>query len=215
MVSRFRRFQRRSRQVWQGKSLSFQDSKRQTLTDVTTQGWHQIPSQGVVQIVVKSPGIRLRQSQASSQVCQSDKRLHLHHGASSSSPKRHAQGLIPVEIISYSDSDWAGCQKSRRSTSGSLIRLLSVNIASTSRTEASVSHSSAEAGLYAMTQATVESLAIKHFPQELKSAILATVKTDSSAGGTMASRLGIQGSQSTLSSSIYGFRMFSAKESSH
>ena len=87
-------------------------------------------------------------------------------------PTADSQGFIPVEFVSYSDSDWAGCQRSRRSTSGSLITLFSVNISSTSRTQASNSHSSAEAELYAMTQAAVESLAIKHFIKELKSAIL-------------------------------------------
>ena len=111
-------------------------------------------------------------------------------------PTADSQGFIPVEVVSYSDSDWAGCQRSRRSTSGSLITLFSVNLSSTSRTQASVSHSSAEAELYAMTQAAVDSLAIKHFIKELKSAILSrevkiTLKTDSSAGKTMASRLGI------------------------
>ena len=88
------------------------------------------------------------------------------------SPTTDSQGFIPVEVVSYSDSDWAGCQRSRRSTSGSLITLFSVNLSSTSRTQASISHSSAEAEMYAMTQAAVESLAIKHFIKELKSAIL-------------------------------------------
>ena len=111
-------------------------------------------------------------------------------------PTADSQGFIPVEVVGYSDSDWAGCQRSRRSTSGSLITLFSVNISSTSRTQASISHSSAAAELYAMTQAAVESLAIKHFIKELKSSILSrdvkiTLKTDSSAGKTMASRLGI------------------------
>ena len=111
-------------------------------------------------------------------------------------PTADSQGLIPVEVVSYSDSDWAKCQRSRRSTSGSLITLFSVNLPSTSCTQASVSHSSAEAQLYAMTQATVDSLAIKHFIKELKSEILSrevkiTLKTDLSAGKTMASRLGI------------------------
>ena len=59
-------------------------------------------------------------------------------------PAPNSQGLTPVEIVSYSDCDWAGCQKSRRSTNGSLITVFSVNIASTSWTQASVSHSSAE-----------------------------------------------------------------------
>ena len=111
-------------------------------------------------------------------------------------PTADSQGFIPVEVVSYSDSDWAGCQRLRRSTSGSLITLFSVSLSSTSRTPASVSHSSAEAELYAMTQAAVDSLAIKHLIKELKSAILSkeekiTLKTDSLAGKTMASRLGI------------------------
>ena len=111
-------------------------------------------------------------------------------------PTADSQGFIPVEVVSYSDSDWAGCQRSRRSTSGPLITVFTVNLSSTSRTQASVSRSRTEAELYAMTQAAVDSLAIKHFIKELKSAILSrevkiTLKTDSSAGKTMASRLGI------------------------
>ena len=56
--------------------------------------------------------------------------------------------------------------------------------------------SSAESELYAMTQAAVESLAIKNFIQEFSSAILSSsvsivIQTDSSAGKSMASRLGM------------------------
>ena len=74
--------------------------------------------------------------------------------------------------------------------------LFSVNIMSTSRAQASVSRSPAEAELYAMTQAAVESFAIKRFIQKFKSVILSRdvkiiVKTYSPAGKTMASRLGI------------------------
>ena len=36
-------------------------------------------------------------------------------------PTGDSQGFVPVEVVSYSDLDWAGCQRSRRSTSGSLI----------------------------------------------------------------------------------------------
>ena len=111
-------------------------------------------------------------------------------------PVRNQEGKFPVQIVSYSDSDWAGCQKSRRSTSGSLISVFNINIQSTSRTQASIAHSSAESELYAMTQASVESLAIKNFIQEFSSAILSAsvsivIQTDSSAGKSMASRLGI------------------------
>ena len=102
-------------------------------------------------------------------------------------PVRNQEGKFPVQIVSYSDSDWAGCQKSRRSTSGSLISVFNINLQSTSRTQASIAHSSAESELYAMTQASVESLAIKNFIQEFNSAILSpsvsiVIQTDSSAG---------------------------------
>ena len=69
---------------------------RQTVVDVTTQGWREIPSQVVVKIVVKSPGIRLQQPQASSQVCQSDQRLIF--VMDPQVPALDSQGLIPVEI---------------------------------------------------------------------------------------------------------------------
>ena len=39
-------------------------------------------------------------------------------------------------------------------------------MSSTSRTQASGSHSSTKAELYAMTQASTESLALKHFSQK-------------------------------------------------
>ena len=108
---------------------------------------------------------------------------------------RNQEGKFPVQIVSYSDSDWAGCQKSRKSTSGSLVSVFNVNLQSTSRTQASIAHSSAESELYVMTQAAVESLAIKNFIQEFSSAILSSlvnivIQTDSSAGKSMASRLG-------------------------
>ena len=62
-------------------------------------------------------------------------------------------------------------------------------MSSTSRAQASVSHSSAE--LCAMTQASVESLGLKHFIQEFDSKLFSRdvkiiVKTDSSAGKPMA-----------------------------
>ena len=102
-------------------------------------------------------------------------------------PVTNQEGKFPVQIVSYSDSDWAGCQKSRKSTSGSLVSVFNVNLQSTSRTQASIAHSSAESELYAMTQAAVESLAIKNFIQEFSSAILSSsvrivIQTDSSAG---------------------------------
>ena len=73
--------------------------------------------------------------------------------------------LFSVQIVSYSDSDWAGYHRSRRSMSGSLLTLFGGNVSSTSRTRQAshIHHKRAE--LHAVTQASVESLALKHFTQ--------------------------------------------------
>ena len=111
-------------------------------------------------------------------------------------PAPNSQGLFPVEIVSYSDSDWAGCQKSRRSTSGSLITLFSVNIASTSKLKP---HSSAKAELYAMThEATVAPMTSRAQPRRI-------LQQERRWHHVWA----CQGSQSILNSSICGFKMFS------
>ena len=122
-------------------------------------------------------------------------------------PVRNQEGKFPVQIVSYSASDWAGCQKSRKSTSESLVSVFNVNLQSTSRTQASIAHSSAESELYAMTQAAVESLATENFIQEFSSAILSSsvsivIQTDSSAGNQWLQDWGYQDVQSISSSRI-------------
>ena len=162
--------------------------------DCSAQRRPQVSRQGAFKISHQSPRSGDQESCSLAQVCQPDQRLCLRHGASASG--QNHDGKFPVQIVSYSDSDWAGYQKSRKSTSGSLVSVFNVNLQSTSRTQASIAHSSAESELYAMTQAAVESLAIKNFIQEFSSAILScsvsiVIQTDSSAGKSMASRLGI------------------------
>ena len=135
-------------------------------------------------------------------------------------PTADSQGFIPVEVVSYSDSDWAGFQRSRRSTSGSLITLLSGNISSTSHTQASVSHSSAEAELYAMTQAAVESLAIKHLHDRTKiSDSFQRCENHTQDGFISRQNSGLTSrnfkKSITWSSDTYGFRMSSVKASCH
>ena len=106
--------------------------------------------------VVKSSRIKHCKFGASSQVCQQ----HEHHGSLSSGSR--CSGLIPDHFVIFSASDWAGCQKSRRSRSGILLTIFGISVSSTSRTQPSRSHSSAEAEVSVMTQATVESLAMEH-----------------------------------------------------
>ena len=65
------------------------------------------------------------------------------------------------EIIGYRDSDWAGCRKTGKSTSGGALMVGSHLIKAWSRTQNHITLSSAEAELYAMVKCTAELLGIK------------------------------------------------------
>ena len=56
----------------------------------------------------------------------------------------------------YTDSDWAGCQRTRRSTTGCAVMCGSCLVAYWSRTQVSVALSSAEAELNAAVKAACE-----------------------------------------------------------
>ena len=66
----------------------------------------------------------------------------------------------PEYIQACSDSDWAGCRKTRRSTSGGIVLYGSHLIRAYSRTQATVALSSAEAELYATVRASAEYIGI-------------------------------------------------------
>ena len=74
----------------------------------------------------------------------------------------HASKNWPMEqLCGYTDSDWAGCPKSRRSTSAGVIMLGQHTVKAWSRTQALVALSSAEAELYATVKASAESIGIQ------------------------------------------------------
>eukprot|EP00971_Amphidinium_carterae_P152713 3026955-Amphidinium_carterae.1 len=68
---------------------------------------------------------------------------------------------IKVDIESYADSDWAGCNATRKSTSGAITTCWGSPLLHISRTQSTIALSSAEAELYAMGQATIEAQHIK------------------------------------------------------
>ena len=82
----------------------------------------------------------------------------------------------------YVDSDWAGCAKTRKSTSGFVIKFLGSTIHFGSRTQATIALSSAEAELYAINAGATESLHMKNVDIQ--------TDTDSSSGKSMAARIG-------------------------
>ena len=90
----------------------------------------------------------------------------------------------------YSDSDWAGCRRTGRSTSGGAVMVGEHFIKGWSSTQASVTLSSAEAELVAMTKAVAETIGIVNMAQDLGRALRGVVYADSSAALAIADRKG-------------------------
>ena len=84
-----------------------------------------------------------------------------------------------VEI--YSDTDWAGCVKTRRSTSGGCMLLGSHLIKSWSSTQSTISLSSGEAEFYGVVKSTGIALGYQSLMKDLGVKLPVRVWTDSSA----------------------------------
>ena len=69
----------------------------------------------------------------------------------------------PYELELYSDSDWASCKVTRRSTSSGLIFLNGCCIHSHSRAQASILFLQMEAEILAATSLLVEGIMVKQF----------------------------------------------------
>eukprot|EP00971_Amphidinium_carterae_P280648 5571520-Amphidinium_carterae.1 len=106
------------------------------------------------------------------------------------------QQEIKVDIESFADSDWARCNTTRKSTSGTITTCWGSPLLRISRTHSTIALPSAEAELYSMGQATIEAQHIKQVMQEmtipkLSKHIIMSINTDSSAGQAVANRLGL------------------------
>ena len=97
-----------------------------------------------------------------------------------------------LDINAFADSDWAGCQKTRKSTSGTVIQILGCTVVALSRTQQTLALSSGEAELYAVGASILESLHTRNFVLEAGFAKTCPilVHTDSSAAKSMATRFG-------------------------
>ena len=104
-----------------------------------------------------------------------------------------SSGDVDVDLQVFSDSDWAGCPLTRRSTSGFIVRILGSTVVFGSRTQATVATSSAEAELYAIGTSTCEGLHLKHFIEEagLAKRVHLQIMTDSMAAKAIAARQGV------------------------
>ena len=95
------------------------------------------------------------------------------------------------EVQVFSDSDWAGCLKTRRSTSGGVVMLGGAALKHWSSTQSSIALSSGEAELVAMVKAMAEGLGIQALAADLGWRLGVRVFTDSSAAKSIACRMGI------------------------
>ena len=102
---------------------------------------------------------------------------------------------IPLDLRCYTDSDWAGDKTTRRSTSGWLRSLLGTPLSYASRTQATVTLSSAEAELMALSSGMAESLHLQQLIEELQPGMCTTTFSYSNnnmhTATSLASKLGM------------------------
>ena len=98
---------------------------------------------------------------------------------------------LPDVMTTYTDSDWAGCKETAKSTSGGIVCLGEHMIKAYCRQQKVVALSSAEAELYGMVAASAEIMAIQAYAQDLGLSLKSELYTDSSAALGIAKRAGI------------------------
>ena len=97
----------------------------------------------------------------------------------------------PTTIDGYTDSDWAGCRRTRRSTSGGCLRHGDHLIKTWSRTQAVTALSSAEAGLYSAAKTSAEVLGAMSMWGDFGKAIMGSVLGDANAALDIIKRAGL------------------------
>ena len=93
-------------------------------------------------------------------------------------------------VTSFSDSDWAGCKVTAKSTSGGVIMVGGHFLKGWSRTQNHVTLSSAEAELIAMVKCTTETMGVQSMFRDWGRNKSSVVYADSSAALAIAKRKG-------------------------
>lgn len=99
----------------------------------------------------------------------------------------------PREIIVWADSDFAGCERTRKSTSAGVVQLGRHMLKSWSSSRTGIALSSGEAEYYALVKAASVSVGMESMLKDLgmKMGEMATVKSDASAAIGIANRAGV------------------------
>ena len=100
-------------------------------------------------------------------------------------------GRLPEVVQVYSDSDWAGCQRTRKSTSGGVVVVNGTAVKSWSYTQSTLTLSSAEAELVAFVKSAAEALGAKSLAADLGLELAVEMFVDASAAIGIANRMGI------------------------
>ena len=98
---------------------------------------------------------------------------------------------FPPFVNVYTDSDWAGQHQMCKSTSGGVTQLGSTTLSAWSRTQLSVSLSSAEAELDALTNGISEGMVTKHLLKELGYEVTLVKHVDSQSAKAWAPKRGL------------------------
>ena len=108
------------------------------------------------------------------------KNLQILGGKSRSILKYDWQGRETL-VDGFTDSDWAGCVRTAKSTSGGILMIGTHMIKAWSKTQNSSSLSSAEAELIAMVKLSTELLGLMNLARDLNCRLHGRVWADSSA----------------------------------
>ena len=98
---------------------------------------------------------------------------------------------MPTVLEAITDSDWAGCRRTRKSTSGGLIRFGSHVVRAWSSTQSVISLSSGEAEYYAALKGMSVAMGVRTMLEDMGVFPEISLGTDSSAAKGMASRRGL------------------------
>ena len=98
----------------------------------------------------------------------------------------------PQYLSAYSDSDWAGCRDTRKSTSGGAMMHGRHLIRAYSKTQSNIALSSGEAEYYAMVKAASEGMGLKAMAEDFKQNIEPWLYVDATAAIGVAQRVGVE-----------------------
>ena len=104
---------------------------------------------------------------------------------------RFAGQAEPKFLSAFSDSNWAGCHDTRKSTSGACIMHGGHLVKAYSRTQSNIALSSGEAEFYALVAAASEALGMAAMTEDFGSRLAAYLYADASAAIGVANREGL------------------------